>query len=651
MPEHAPTEPEATDETSSTPEAAETPVKPEASETAPGAPDTPLSDSDSGAAVAAANDGASEPGTVQMSVPSPAAPTLLDQYTAHYPDWAREFARRYLTKTINQFILYGNVRDLVPTGDEETPYQSLRDFMVEDLFASRDIVLFYDRSAGIHFADKESQRDFNRALSGYDTIFGTDYAKKLPKDPVRVMAVLQNYFRIRLGEGKRIACIFDYAETLVPMAEASMYSAEDRNALVFLQKWSHDPLFLESDFTLLLVAENLTELNQQIVQSPYTAEIKLPMPDERARKQYVDWFLKEREDEYRKHSEVPPSGLAANTAGLGYIQLRTILADVLENRTELSYETLSELKKEFIEAEAHGMLEFVETDWSLDIVAGHKEAKAHLRQAARALKAGHSDVLPMGYLVSGPVGTGKTFTITCFAGEIGIPMVKLKNFRSQWQGQTEANLERILGLLEAMTPVAVMIDEADAALGDRDAQGDSGVSKRVFGQIAAFMSNPKHRGRIIFFLVTARPDYMPVDLKRQGRAEEHIALFYPTDREEREELLRVMMRRTGVKLPLEAIPESLLNGDKTFSGADMEALLTRAKFRAAAADEVTSVTKEILQEVVDDFMPPTYPLEVELQTLTAVLECTSRALLPEKFRSMDREAIVRRVDELKRLVK
>ena len=50
-------------------------------------------------------------------------------------------------------------------------------------------------------------------------------------------------------------------------------------------------------------------------------------------------------------------------------------------------------------------------------------------------------------------------------------------------------------------------------------------------------------------------------------------------------------------------------------------------------------------------MPPTYPLEVELQTLVAVLECTSKALLPEQYRTMDRETIVRRVDELSHLVK
>ena len=218
--------------------------------------------------------------SVSIDVPPPAGPSLLAKYTSHYPDWAKEFARKYFTKTMTQFILYGNVRDLVPSEDAEgnKTWGSLHDFLVEELFAARDIVLFYDRSSGIHFSDKSSQKDFNRALSGYDTIFGTDYAQRLPKDPVRVLSVLQNYFRLRLGEGKRISCIIDYAETVIPMAEASMYSAEDRNALVFLQKWAHDPLFLGSDFTVTLIAQNLSELNQQIVQSPVHGRNPDPNP-------------------------------------------------------------------------------------------------------------------------------------------------------------------------------------------------------------------------------------------------------------------------------------------------------------------------------------------------------------------------------------
>ena len=583
-------------------------------------------------------------------------PTLMAEPTvsnplAAYPTWAQALAQKYFTKTLNSFILYGNVRDLVPSENAagERVYVPLRDFLTQDLFAARDIVIYYDRASGIHFTDQASQRDFNRALSGYDSIFGTDFQQKLPKDPVRVFTVLENYFRLRLGEGKRIACVIDYAETIIPMAEASMYSPEDRAALVALRKWSHDPLFLAADFTVCLVAENLRDLNQSFVQSPYTAEIAIEMPDAGARQAFLQWYLRDKAAQFGEMADVPLGVLGQNTAGLGYVQLRTILADVLENRNRLTFERLSALKKELIEAEAYGMLEFVENDLNLDMVAGHAQAKEHLRQAAAALKAGRPDVLPMGYLVNGPVGTGKTFLISCFAGEIGIPMVMLKNFRSQWQGVTEGNLEKILSLLQAMTPVAVMIDEADAMLGDRDSSGDSGVSSRVFGQIASFMSNTRNRGRVIFFLVTARPDLMPIDLKRQGRAEEHLALFYPTTREEREELLRVMLRRTKVNLPIEQAPEALLDGERTFSGADMEAILTRAKFRAAA-EGLMDVTADILTDVVADFIPPTYPLEVELQTLAAVQECTSRNLLPPEYRDMDREAITRRVEELKRLI-
>lgn len=622
---------------------------------------------------------------------------------AHYPAWARELARRYFTKTLNQFILHGNVRDLVRTLNEKDQniYVPLRQFLADDLFAGRDVVLFYDRSHGIHFTDAASRTDFNRALSGYDTIFGTEYAKKLPKDPARVFALLDNYVRLRLADGKRVAIVVDYAETIVPMTEAASYSAEDRTALVYLQKWAHDPTLLEADFTLCLITENLTDLNRQFIQSPYNAELEVTLPDQDQRSAFVAWFLAQgdRQSRFSGLSSVSALALSQNTAGLGYVQLRTILADVIENERPLTFESLSEKKKDLIEAEAYGLLEFVETDYTLDMVAGHAEAKAHLRAAADAIRKGRPDVMPMGYLVSGPVGTGKTFLITTFAGEIGIPMVKLKNFRSQWQGVTEGNLEKILTLLRAMNPVAVMIDEADAALGDRNAQGDSGVSSRVFGQIAQAMSDTRYRGKIIWFLVTARPDLMPVDLKRQGRAEEHVALFYPSTREDREELLEVMMRKTGVTVKMSEVPGALLDGERTYSGADMEALLTRAKFRATTdlgdllaeaasasepADEPetapengsdstaestpavpaeppagqeppsdadgTTVSGDVLAAVVEDFMPPTYPLQVELQNLVAVMECTSRSMLPEKFRGLDREATVRRIEELKRLI-
>lgn len=565
---------------------------------------------------------------------------------ADYPKWAQEFALKYFSKTLNQFILHGNVRDVVPVQRKKAhEFPRFSTFLSDELFGSRDIVLFYDRSSGIHFRDKKSLADFQRAVAGYDAYTGTDFAGKLPKDPVRVFALLENFFRLRLSDNKSIACVIDYSETIVPMNDGGSAGAEDRNALVYLQKWAHDPLFLAGDFTTVLITENLTDLNRNLIQSPYNASIKVDLPDEHQRKAFISSFTDAKT--FKKISEVSVGILSRQTAGLSCANIKSILSGALENKSKITFDSLSQNKKELIEAEAYGLLEFVNTNFTLDDVAGHARVKKHLREAAQNLRAGRNDVMPMGYLVSGPVGTGKTWMVTCFSGEVGIPMVKLKNFRSQWQGVTEGNLEKILSLLDAMAPVAVMIDEADAYLGDRSASGDSGVSSRVFAQIAQFMSNTANRGRIVWFLMTARPDLMPIDLKRQGRAEEHLALFHPTTEEERIELFVAMKRKTRmVASDDEYIPETIKNGERTMSGADMEAALTRARFRAATLGS-EKVTPEILDETFEDFIPPTYPEEIELQTLIAVMECTSKSLLPEPWKSMPRDEVVMRFEELK----
>lgn len=566
----------------------------------------------------------------------------------NYPQWARQFAKRYLSRTLNQFIIHGNVHDLVPVGGEPNRYIRLKTFLAEEFFGARDIVIFYDRSSGIYFRDEESQKDFNRAIAGRNTIAGTPASKKLPKDPVGAFSVLEQYFRLRLDDRKSVALIVDYSETVVPANEAGSTGSEDRNSLVTLLKWAHDPLFLASDFTTVLLTENLADLNRTLIQNPYSSDLRIPLPDESQRFSYLK--SESTAEEFGEISDVSKEVVSQMTAGLGFLKLKSILSNARENGERITFDSLTEIKKELIEADAYGLIEFVPSGSSLDAVAGHTRVKKHLRSAVDALKRGRRDVLPMGYLVCGPVGTGKTFLVTSFAGEVGIPMVKLKNFRSQWQGVTEGNLEKILNLLRAMAPVAVMIDEADAYLGDRNAGGDSGVSSRVFSQIATAMSDTTNRGRIIWFLMTARPDLMPIDLKRQGRAEEHISLFPPDTEEERIELFEVMKKKTGLKLSEEVVPKAVRKGDVTYSGADMEAALTRARFRAAS-EGLEKVTPQLLDDVFEDFLPPTYPEEVELQTLVALIECTSKSLLPDRFRTLDRDKILKRIEKLKETVR
>ena len=562
-----------------------------------------------------------------------------------YPNWVEKMASKYASRTISQFLIHGNINDLVHvTQGKKNLYYKLGDFLSEELFKQRDLVIYYDRASGIRFKGREMRKDFMSAVTAYDTLHGTRFADGLPKDPMRAFALMEMFFKIRLKDRKSIAFIIEYAETIVPMAGAAQYNPEDRGIQVFLQKWATESLFINNDMTIVLLTESINNINSQYVRNPNNFEVLIPYPDEESRMDYIKHYLTLK-PEGGAFLEMPVEVLAKNTAGLGLIHLKVLLSEIIQNEIMFSFDQLNRKKKDIIESEAGGFLEFVESKYSLDDVAGHKYAKAHLREAAEALKNGRPDVMPMGYLVAGPVGTGKTFLITCFANDIGVPMVMLKNFRSKWQGESEGNLEKVLGLLEAMTPVAVMIDEADAYLGNRSGGGDSGVSSRIFSMLASFMSNTDHRGKIIWFLVTARPDLMPVDFKRQGRAEEHIGLFYPSTLEEKKELFAVMLKKTG----LSHIDPNLFEDDffhtmGVQSGADMEAALIRSKFKAASRDEDVSLL--VIEEAFDDFLPPTYPDEIELMNYSAVLECTSRQLLPERFKNLSREEVVEKVMEL-----
>ncbi|HVE83228.1 MAG TPA: AAA family ATPase, partial [Myxococcales bacterium] len=331
---------------------------------------------------------------------------------AGLPGWAQKLAQRYYTRTVSTFIVYGAVRDLQPVTAEDgsRTFGTLRSFLSDELFGGRDHVVFYDRSSGIRAALPETQTDLQRAMAAYDTLYGTDFAKVMPRDPGRALQILENYLRMRLSDGKSLALVIDFAETLAPGGDLAHLSAEDRFVLATLTKWATDPQFLAGDLSIVLLVENLAEMSQRLTRNPFVANIEVPLPSEEERLEYVRHKLEGRK--LQSVSEVPLAGLAKMTAGLSRINLDRILTEAIERGVTVTPGLLKEKKSEIIQAECHGLLEFIEPSHALDAVAGHHKAKAMLRHASAALKKGRIEVMPMGYLISGPVGTGKTFLVT-----------------------------------------------------------------------------------------------------------------------------------------------------------------------------------------------------------------------------------------------
>ncbi|MCL4235337.1 MAG: hypothetical protein KJ042_12555, partial [Deltaproteobacteria bacterium] len=90
-------------------------------------------------------------------------------------------------------------------------------------------------------------------------------------------------------------------------------------------------------------------------------------------------------------------------------------------------------------------------------------------------------------------------------------------------------------------------------------------------------------------------------------------------------------------------------GAPKLSGADLEALIIRAK-SAVAARGSSSVERADFEGAFADFIPPVYAEEVEYQTLVAVMECTSRRLIPKPWSEMARPEVARRVRELRLVI-
>ena len=344
------------------------------------------------------------------------------------------------------------------------------------------------------------------------------------------------------------------------------------------------------------------------------------------RLRFIKWVTAEKVfDELCEFNEAE---LARLTPGLTLVHLQGLLNRAIRTGNRINENDLKGYKKSMIESQCEGIVEFIEPKHKLDLVVGHEEAKKRLFEDVDLIRKGRLDAVPMGYLICGPVGTGKTFLAECYAGSVGIPCMKILNFRSKYVGETEGNLEKIFKVLRVMGPVAVIIDEADAMLGDREVEGDSGTSGRVFGQFASQMGDTAYRGKIIWFLLTCRPDLLPIDLKRQGRCEVHIPLTTPDDPEQIKMMFLAMAKKNSIDIREDDLPD--IPGDLKLSGADIEGIVTRAK-RHALLSGSEKVNQEHLRYAFSNFLPSVDSDEKRLQLLSAVLECTDINFLPREF--------------------
>jgi transitional endoplasmic reticulum ATPase len=383
---------------------------------------------------------------------------------ASLPGWAELVREKYLAGEASTFVLFRNVFDIFLVGGR---FVDLEEFLTGTFVAeTKSTIVEVTSEFGVQCIKGRVELD----QAG---------------DLLAQLHSLERHLRHHHGT----AVIVPYADTLMPGEDASFGTAENRRVSTLFHRWSLDRRLNATDNITFIVVETLGALDQSLLSNPKVAAIELPMPDLAERAEVVRTLAPKLDARRVRLYAERMAGLravqieslmrASGGQSMSEVDREKLIAQLLAGAPDaaerakrfaaitagMTADEIGKLveptravpaadpdddvlrliqarKRELIEKECAGLIEFVEPRHGLSAVGGAQHITGELAEIARSLRAGDSKLTPMGLLAVGPMGAGKTFVIKAFLKEAGLSAVALKNFRSKWVGSTERNLAR-----------------------------------------------------------------------------------------------------------------------------------------------------------------------------------------------------------------
>ena len=561
--------------------------------------------------------------------------TRSPKSAATLPAWAAQLIDRWAARISSVFLLSGNTRDYASGDCPMLLAEFLEAILRGPGFGS---VGFYNRATGLTFPRKEDEDQFvlRAGLGSAAPAPPGGPSSRLPQEPTRFFPAADRALRYAASDEevaanpelkKPLALVLEYTETLFPNAPA--LTPEERNALIFCQRWALDQAIAASGGLVILVAQTISDLNPVLrAASSRVEHIELPMPGYDSRRRFVQAMASAEESPLRL-DDMTLDELAAKTAGLTLLHIEDV--KLRADDAPVTAALVRERKDEIIRSEVGDILASDDPSWGLDAVGGLDEVKGWLQaNIIRPLKTGKLQRVPQGVLLVGPPGTGKTFLVKALARDAGVNYRELDFGRllGGIVGTSERNLENVLRVLEASAPCIVFVDEIDQAL-RRGTSGLNPVQDNLFGRTLRWLSDPGHRGRIVVIAATNRPDLLDAALKRPGRFDVKIPIL-PPDHAGRQDALRKLVRRYSPPAgECEEAIEEVARATPGWTPAEHELLVVKA-VELADDDEREAITADDLLEASRMVSPST--AETQFMTDLAIAECNDRSLLPPGYR-------------------
>jgi transitional endoplasmic reticulum ATPase len=537
------------------------------------------------------------------------------------PGWlAAGVLDRYHAGASHLFLLHGNVRDVHPFG---ASYLPLADAL-RKLAERRPIVASFDVSAGLSCPDAAREKALRQAL-GLRT-------GALPADPSKAMILLDALLTRESVAPASVVVILDYAHALAPSGPAS---SVERQTITTLARWASDPGIAARRPLVFLIAPSAQEVSEEVYAGAAGAEVvAVPRPDLAAR---TDFARDLRERFPDAGWELTPEELAAQTGGLALVQMEDILQRTRGARLPLARASIVERKIDLLRQEYGDVLEILEPRFDLGSVGGLEHAVGELKEVAEIMRRGQTSAAPMGIVLMGPPGTGKSYLAECFARECGMLCVRFRPLRQMYVGQSERNQEKAFAAIRALAPVVVIVDESDQAEGgSRDqGSGDSGVTERMRASAFNFWGDSGLRGRVLRIDITNRIDLIDAAMRRSGRTDIKIPILMP-DEEARRQIFEVTVRKHKLASTVTDYSPFARRTDG-FTGSDIELAVTTA-WRFALKDGQTALTDAALTSALDDLLPTARDQKtIDRMTLLALDECRNKRLLPRNHEAIRKQ--------------
>lgn len=403
----------------------------------------------------------------------------------------------------------------------------------------------------------------------------------------------------RKGKPKNnLLMILEAADLLIPECELNRMSLADRQRVAIAHDWFSDPAFIDGGDTVILLSESRSSVHARIARLPQVMTIEVPLPDAAARQECLAFH----------GTKGDLTKLTEQTAGLSIHAIRQLLRS-----GDKSPEHVAKKVEEYMISQlGEGVVEFKRPKHRLKEVIGFQRIKDFFKDE---LIPGFLNGSISGAAVAGPIGGGKTFLCEAVAAELGVPVIVLKNIRSKWYGETDAIFERLRRLLESFQRSVIFVDEADTQFGSVGADAHE-TERRLTGKIQAMMSDTALKGRVIWFLMTARIHLLSADIRRPGRMDIIIPVLDP-EWKDREEFVKWTF--DGVDFGQTGSGEAY-RATEGYSAAAYATLRSLIKAKGIdTADKAIAICQDMVQPDIGDVR--------RFQTLQAKLNCTRKSLL------------------------